>query len=104
MKKKTFQIVSIFAFLVPIIDLLYYMVIAYCSADKYARVSIVFMALYYVPFGIAELIAYNSASNLLFGNKWTGPKKVYSIITLIVCTLFMVAYFIYIFKTFVYLH
>ena len=102
MKKKTFQIISIIAFLIPVIDLLYYMITAFCFGNKYARVSVVFMALYYVPFGIAELIAHSSVNSLLFGEKWTSPKKVRSVIALIVSIIFMIAYFIYLHVTFMY--
>lgn len=99
-KKKVFHIASVIAFLVPMIDLLYYMVTLLFHGNKYGRFSIVFILLYYVPFGIAELIAYNSATRLLFREKWEAPKKVQSIVALIASALFMVVYFAFLCKTF----
>lgn len=103
MKRRIFNIVAILAFLVPIIDLVYIMLSAYCSGDKHARASIMFIALYYLPFGIAELIMYNNAGHLLFRQNSIRQRKIQSTIALVVSGLFMITYFIYLHKTFMYI-
>ena len=100
MKKITFNILSVIAFLLPIIDLFFYIITALCSRDKFTGLSIAFMVFYYMPFGIAELIAYNSMNALFFPEKWTHPKKINRIIALLISAAFMIGYFIYLHKNF----
>lgn len=102
MKKLSFYVVSIIAFCVPIIDLLYYMITAFYSGDKYARLSTLFMAIYYVPFGIMELIAYFIAKSLLFSKPALHSQQVHRIILLTISGVLVIALFFYVHTTFRY--